>query len=90
MKKTNVRENNYGNTIDRGGLWHVSDAFVEQQSCRYFSVDKQHCGVTEATASLKHILRLYITLRGFAFATSCLEEQNNKALRRELNHPDCC
>ena len=36
-----MREKNYGNTIDRGGLWHVSDAFVEQQSCRYFSVDKQ-------------------------------------------------
>ena len=121
------------NTIDRGGLWHVSDAtfslfvIMEQQSRRYFSVNKQSgmqkdsiveslitdgdilfqwCLLTSAsaiereaaTALLKHILRLYVTLRGFAFATSCLEMykqatkknlQKKKALRRELNHPDC-
>ena len=49
------------------------------------------------TAVLKKIVTLYITIRGFAFATSCLEiykqrhrknVQKSKALRREVKDPE--
>lgn len=116
-------------TIDRGGLWHVTDEVyvlfccIEEEIRRHFTVTAQHAGhegfkdrviqhLKEnedvlfqwcilsielddelSLVLLNMILELYVTIRGHAFANSCMELykqhkkktlQKAKAVRRKV------
>ena len=110
------------NAIDRGGLWHVSDATymlftILEEDIRKFFTTRHLTKLQESTKSqiidhltnngdvlfqwclltacipdsaasllLKKIVELYVTVRGFAFASSCVEmykQQTKQPLQRK-------
>ena len=121
------------NAIDRGGLWHVSDAtytifYLMEEEIRKHLIAKCAKNYNEGmkkmildavlgneellfqwsmlsssldaeigTTILCKMVELYVNIRGFAFASSCLElykqqhkkkTQKSKALRRKLAAAD--
>ena len=117
------------NSIDRGGLWHVSDSTygmfhaMEVEVRRHFAEDRaskltegsrntivkaimadedvlfEWCTLAAdaedvyANDLLQRIVELYVTVRGYAYATSCVETykrlqkqtlQKGKGIRKEL------